>query len=273
MRNQTQMSEIEVNDPMPSIRIGIDTVYIDMDPCITAEALDAAIVSRPFQNWKDTIASDKRLKVEHIFFQSIDMFKDRVGFIKFNSKTVVRATDELLPGIVFMRGGSVAILVVLECEDEEYALLVKQPRVATGCFDFIEVVAGMLDDAGSFAGAAAKELKEEADITITETSLIDLTNEVGPKKPIYLSPGASDEAMRFFLEKRIVSRAALNALRGKLTGNRHEHEYLTLEILPLHELRDIANAGTQIAYLLYLDYKRLLVKEAYLDHIERTHAQ
>ena len=35
------------------------------------------------------------------------------------------------PGIVFARGSSVAILVVLMCEGQEYTLLTYQPRVLT----------------------------------------------------------------------------------------------------------------------------------------------
>jgi hypothetical protein len=55
-----------------------------------------------------------------------------------------------------MRGGSVAILVILKCEGTEYALLVRQTSLPTGEHLFPAIPAGMLDGEGHFAGVAAK---------------------------------------------------------------------------------------------------------------------
>jgi len=82
-------------------------------------------------------------------------------------------------GIVFARGGAVAILIELHCEGSIYALLIRQPRLPIGFAQFPEIVAGqssrasspglhdvcfflagMLDGSGNFAGMAAKELEE-----------------------------------------------------------------------------------------------------------------
>jgi hypothetical protein len=58
-----------------------------------------------------------------------------------------------------MRGGAVAILVVLRCDGEEWALCCRQPRLPVGSGGFLEIPAGMLDGSGHFAGVAAKEMK------------------------------------------------------------------------------------------------------------------
>ena len=74
-----------------------------------------------------------------------------------------------VPGIVFMRGGAVAILVVLFDETGTRRVLIcKQPRVPCGQSAFPEIPAGMLDGEGKFSGVAAKELQEETGLVITE---------------------------------------------------------------------------------------------------------
>lgn len=40
-------------------------------------------------------------------------------------------------------------------------ILTVQPRIPAGCLAFPELPAGMVDDSGTFSGAAAKEIKEE----------------------------------------------------------------------------------------------------------------
>jgi hypothetical protein len=54
------------------------------------------------------------------------MFGPRVGFIKFKARSLVDFGGEdgrlEVPGIVFMRGGAVGVLVILECAGKEYHL-------------------------------------------------------------------------------------------------------------------------------------------------------
>ena len=51
-----------------------------------------------------------------------------------------------------MRGGSVGILVVLECDGTEYTVLTRQARVPMGTANLPEIPAGMLDGSGNFKG-------------------------------------------------------------------------------------------------------------------------
>lgn len=76
---------------------------------------------------------------------------------------VQNADGEKLPGSVFLRGASVAMLVVLTPDDapeDKHVLLTVQPRVAAGSLRLVELPAGMVDE-GTFAGSAAKEIEEE----------------------------------------------------------------------------------------------------------------
>lgn len=87
-------------------------------------------------------------KLRSIDIQSVDRFgKGRLGFIKL--KADVSADDgQKFPGSVFMRGGSVAMLLVLTAESknassgngdseaDEYVILTVQPRIPAGTLTF-----------------------------------------------------------------------------------------------------------------------------------------
>ena len=196
-----------------------------------------------------------RFTVRSIHFQSLDMFgHGKVGFIKFKCD-VVDANGKFLPGIIFARGGSVAILTVLACEGEDYAVLTVQPRLATGSFEFAEICAGMLDGEGNFAGVAAKEMKEELGIEIKESDLCDLTELAGFKRGAFPSPGGCEETIRIFVYRRQVSRPELEVINGRCTGLLAEGEQITLKSVRLDDLLLIPDMKTIVAYALYQRYR------------------
>lgn len=85
--------------------------------------LEAIVKCPNFVNWTKHI--DSELDVRSIDVQSVDMFGNgRIGFIKFKSLVFKKSVPEgrHIPGIVFMRGPSVAILLVLRCEGKEYTV-------------------------------------------------------------------------------------------------------------------------------------------------------
>ena len=102
--------------------------------------LDSVLESRIFLDWIDACEDDPDLFITKIHIQSVDMFGKRVGFVKLISDAKARSSAECsegnelvsVPGIVFLRGASVAILVVLICKGKEYTLLAYQPRVPAG---------------------------------------------------------------------------------------------------------------------------------------------
>lgn len=141
------------------------------------------------------------------------------------------------------------MLVILVPEDnveERYAVLTVQPRVPAGSLALAELPAGMVDD-DTFVGAAAKELKQELDLTIKESEMECLSDmakpaddgvEGGEKLPeaMYPSPGGCDEHVTIFSYQKEVPRADLDKWRGKLTGLRAEGEKITLKLVPMKDL-------------------------------------
>ncbi|RMZ76939.1 hypothetical protein DV737_g4594, partial [Chaetothyriales sp. CBS 132003] len=90
---------------------------------------------------------------------------------------------------------------------------------------FYEIPAGMIDDAGTFAGAAANELREETGLIVPEHELRDLTklalkdaksSERHLQNAVYPSPGGCDEYIALFFWEKTMSRIELNELRDRI---------------------------------------------------------
>jgi len=136
-------------------------------------ALDLArcVASKPFADWAAGL--EPGLQVRRVLVSSVDFFGPRVGFLKVEAEASFNGLR--VPGIAFLRGGAVSILVVLHCEGERFVVCTRQPRVPVGRASLLELPAGMLDDSGAFAGVAAKELAEETGIRLGAADLVDLT--------------------------------------------------------------------------------------------------
>ena len=145
---------------------------------------------RPFKVWLAALKSSLQgqKKEDHAFYkapytlrsidiQSADRFGSRgIGFVKLRAE-IKNNKNESLPGVAFLRGGSVAILMILRPSDsknERWVVMTEQPRIPAGSLTFMEIPAGMIDGQ-SFIGAAADEIKEETGLTVEKTDLWDLT--------------------------------------------------------------------------------------------------
>lgn len=244
---------------------------------------------------------DDPYKLGSINVQSVDRFSgSRLGFVKFKAR-VENDAGERFAGSVFMRGGSVAMLLVLRAkgsssqdqagsgnnsneqssnkkvkhdavqQGEEYVILTTQPRIPAGSLSFTEIPAGMLDDSGTFSGAAAKEIEEETGLTIEEDDLVDLTqmtselhnedsngaDEEGEETlqaAMYPSPGGSDEFIPIFYCRKDMAVGEIEQLQGKLTGLRDHGEKITLRIVNLHDAWKIVfRDGKSLAALSLLE--------------------
>ncbi|KIW00658.1 uncharacterized protein PV09_07845 [Verruconis gallopava] len=248
---------------------------------------EALLSHKPFQQWLNSLQTNLKTQnsenhafnkapyaLRSIEIQAVDMFgHNRIGFIKFKAN-VTNDEGEFLPGAVFLRGGSVAMLVILQPDDvpeasdeEQYTILTIQPRIAAGSLAFPEIPAGMLDNAGTFSGGAAKELREETGLEVHEDELIDLTAlaaDLSPGPPgevlqnaVYPSPGGCDEFIPIFLCRKRIAREKLRDFQGKLTGLRDEGEKITLKIVKLNELwkEGCRDGKTLAAYALYSGLK------------------
>jgi len=137
--------------------------------------------------------------------------------------------------------------------------------------NFVELPAGMLDDSGTFSGAAAKEIEEETGLEIEASELTNLTelalsaspdgqgdNEEHLQAGIYPSPGGSDEFIPIFLWQKRIPREQLQEWTGKLTGKRDEGEKITLKLTRLEDLWRVGvrDGKTLAAYALYEGLRR-----------------
>ena len=241
---------------------------------LTAEpGIDLEKVAR-WKNFTEWTASvDPKFLVEKVHVQSVDMFGPNIGFMKFRADCFDRATHTFLPGVVFMRGGSVGILTILVAEEtrEEFTLAVVQPRLPMGSFASVEIPAGMLDGSGNFAGKAAGEMAEETGIVVKGPDMIDLTEMVqgaAGHRGIWLSPGGSDEYMRLFLYRKIWPRADILALEGKLTGLRDHGELISLKVLQYSDLICAPDGKTLCAIALYDRVKGKLPPQETIEEAE-----
>jgi ADP-sugar diphosphatase len=240
----------------------------------------------PFKQWAETLISTlelQRTDVNHPFhanpytlqsitIQSADWFtKTRIGFVKL-SADIKNDKNETLPGVAFLRGGSVAMLMILRPSDsntERWVIMTEQPRVPAGSLRFLEIPAGMMDATNTFAGVAAKEIAEETGIKLKASELKNLTemalagvdgkdHDEKMQAAMYPSPGGSDEFIAIFLWEKILDRQEIENLRGKLTGLRTQGEKITVRILDYELLWRVGarDAKTLAAWSLYEALKR-----------------
>lgn len=106
-------------------------------PTIDKDTALKAMKSEPFQTWCKRCSvpqGEKQIEIHGVEIQCVDMFGKRVGFVKIKADCTLVDGKTLhkhrLPGICFLRGNAVAILVALHCRDDDkiYSLLVEQPR-------------------------------------------------------------------------------------------------------------------------------------------------
>ena len=166
-----------------------------------------------------------------------------------------------MPGICFLRGDAVTILVSLFCQDsdEQYALLVEQPRVPIGQISCLELPAGMMDDeTQSVTGIAVQEIREECGIELDASGLVDLSDlalqtpvQHGhlPVAAIPHSPGGCDEFCRYMYAEKRVTRAELDAMRGRLQGLRDHGEKIVLRVVTMEEVWSLSGDAKAIMYV------------------------
>jgi 8-oxo-dGTP pyrophosphatase MutT (NUDIX family) len=239
----------------------------------------------PFKDWAETLKSSLELQrkdpnhpfhkfpysVRSVTIQSADKFTTtRVGFVKLQAEVTNDAPKpETLPGIVFLRGGSVAMLMILRPSDsntERWVIMTEQPRIPAGSLRFLEIPAGMMDSSRTFAGVAAKEIYEETGLKIHQSELKELTKmaltglggEEDLQLAMYPSPGGSDEFIAIFLWEKVLDRQEIEDLRGKLTGLRPQGEKITVRILDYEQLWRVGarDSKTLAAWSLYEALKR-----------------
>jgi 8-oxo-dGTP pyrophosphatase MutT (NUDIX family) len=204
---------------------------------------------------------------------------NKIGYMLINP--IVNNADgyDISTGI-FLRGSSVAMLAILIPDDvptdssERYVVLTTQPRLAAGSTGFIELPAGMVDEAdgGCFKGAAMREIKEELDIHVEKDELQclnDLAAEASGEKQgegdgedlpqgVFPSVGGCDEYIKIYMFERRIPRAKLTKWNGKCTGVLSEGERIKLKIVLMQDAWKVCarDAKCLSALALYEGLKR-----------------
>eukprot|EP00438_Fugacium_kawagutii_P005806 Skav220020 [mRNA] locus=scaffold3413:161570:169117:- [translate_table: standard] len=185
--------------PRASRRLG--DLLVEAEENVSAELLDRAIGCVPFQDWLRKLQTHR--SSFHLRHVAVPRYIGCAG-----------SDGDPLAGICFLRGGSVAVLVILQSEETGI------DNVCTAQPQYMALPAGMLDGNGDFGGAMAREMEEETGIRCWEQSQVYGDGFEG----MYPSVGACDEFIRLFLFRKQLPQQQIMDLEGKLMGLREENE-------------------------------------------------
>ncbi|CAK9311024.1 unnamed protein product [Citrullus colocynthis] len=253
------------DSPIPSQSITIpcqldQPVQILAASGVSASDFRNAVDSSLFKQWLIDLQSERgilakgAMSLKRVLIQGVDMFGNKIGFLKFKADIYDKQTGKKVPGIVFARGPAVAVLILLSCEGETYAVLTEQVRVPVGKL-MLELPAGMLDDdKDDFLGTAVREVEEEIGIQLKLEDMVDLTSFLDQSTGcrVFPSPGGCDEGISLFLYRGSASKETIAELQGKETGLRDHGELIKVHVVPYEKLwRVTGDAKALMAIALY----------------------
>lgn len=226
-------------------------------------------ISLSNQKYSDHPFHDDPYELRSIKVQSHDKWGGQVRFVKMMAEIKNKA-NQSLPGIMFLRGGSVAVLMIVrpnDATDERWVIMTEQPRIPAGSLSFMEIPAGMMDEDGNIKAKAVQEMEEEVGMKLNDRDLIDMTRLAvqghkgtdDMKMAMYPSPGGCDEWISILLWEKEMDRLQIEQLKGRLTGNREKgQEYITLRLLNYERLLEVGgrDGKTLAAWSLYEYLKR-----------------
>jgi len=163
---------------------------------------------------------------------------NKLGFIYMEILATDKRNGKPVPGVVFLRGGAVAVYLRVVVEGKKYVVLTRQIRAPIGGL-LDEIPAGMMDDKSCFAGVAIKEIQEETGLVAPSiTSLIPLGS------PIIPSAGGCDEEIQLYFWETRIKPEIMGKMKLKIFGAPEENESIRLIFIPADEYED---------YLLYMN--------------------
>ncbi|KAL0488241.1 ADP-sugar diphosphatase [Acrasis kona] len=219
------------------------TVPVTMND-YTHDDINVVTESTPFKQWMSNMNNSDEMNLKSVHIQQVDEFKNKsIGFVKINADVTVKESkdgkeiEQKIPGIAFLRGGAVSILIVLSIEEtkKKYVVLVNQARVPIGS-QILELPAGMIDKEGNIKSKAVEELEEETGIKIKDDDLVDmLVENKMNNKGLFTSPGGQDEFLKFYLYEKQVSNSFIEEINNKQTGLRDHGEVIQLSVVPFEQ--------------------------------------
>ncbi|HKX73184.1 MAG TPA: hypothetical protein VJM32_04190 [Candidatus Saccharimonadales bacterium] len=252
-----------------------------MNPQITcAEGVQATPEevrqSHVFRQWLERLATDgPSIELRAVTVLAVHAWGRPTPEIKMLHLLVEAYEGERrLDGVCTLRGATVDMLALLDDgSSEEHVVFVIQPRVPGAQSAVVSNPSGMVDPGEQVKLAGLRELDEElanaapdgeetdGDGIIVWGEPIDLGEyAVGSDEPFLVSPGGSDETVKFFVVRARVTSAQIRKLHNKFGGAAHEDERVQIIVVPLSQARTAAKRGgkvclkTLLSLLLYKEY-------------------
>jgi ADP-sugar diphosphatase len=157
---------------------------------------------------------------------------NKLGFIYMELLATDKRNGKPVPGVVFLRGGAVAVYLRVVVEGKKYVVLTRQLRAPIGGL-LDEIPAGMMDDNSCFAGVAIKEIQEETGLVAPN---INCLIELGT--PIMPSAGGCDEEIQLYFWETRVKPEIMEKMKAKIFGAEHENESIRLIFISAEEYED-----------------------------------
>ncbi|KAL5410284.1 hypothetical protein PMIN03_005463 [Paraphaeosphaeria minitans] len=223
-------------------------------------------------------------RLEKVMIHHVTLFGKNIGFMTieaFLRKGNGQALEDRLDRVIFLRGGNVAVLMILRPKDnrnERHVIMTDQPRLGAFSTTFLEIPAGMLDEeTQNIKGKAIQEIEEETNLQVRADELINLTELAlrqsesveDLQQAIYMSPANLDEFIPLLLWEKELDRKDIMSMRSKLGGERTQGELITIRVTEYDTLwrEGARDAKTLSAWALYEGLNRTGVIEKELQRI------
>tara|TARA_B110000037_G_C17020535_1_gene465134 strand:- start:256 stop:1047 length:792 start_codon:yes stop_codon:yes gene_type:complete len=225
----------EYNDVFISLNNGTQIPVLSTDNDIILQ-LPIIIQAPKFKTWVTNLDVNlldiESIKINNVkwFCRTQDISPSKLGFLYLELIAKDKRTNTPIPGIVFLRGNSVAVLILVKIDNIDYVITTKQMRVPIGKL-MEEIPAGMMDADSNFSGVAMKEISEETGLKPPSENDLHFLGEISP------SPGGCDEKISLYFWKTTISEEKKVELISKIHGEADENESILLQFILLDEFQ------------------------------------
>lgn len=204
----------------------INGVLIKVEHPHLQDKLESVCKSPKFIKWLNEFNLEE-IDMTEFIITDVNFFgpvhPNRLGFVKGYGKACDKITKDAIPAIAFLRGGAIAVLIVVKVKEtgKLHVLLCSQLRFPVGR-SMMEACAGMIDNrTKNVIGVVFDEVRQETGFILTEESLMDLGK-------IFPSPGGCDEYIQLYAWETEISEEEFHEKQRNVYGEgAHERIKLT----------------------------------------------